>query len=251
MQAHMSVVADSRAALKFAPVAWRRAWWALIPTCLTWALALSPGRAAGWTALALVSTLFASAELYRIATPGKIGARGAAVGRLAVVWLLTLVFFTVLGSLLFVLFLSSAYAVASAGAGFDASEVRTWAQAIDDRGRVVLGVVAFVGVGLLSWAMTRIALAPANTVAVGRVRVLSAWPLTKGIGWSLLCVRVAVTVPAVGVAALALSEPRAGGADMAPGAWMLGALCGLMIGGVWLPLNAGLMANIYQRRANP
>jgi hypothetical protein len=250
MQAYLWVVADARAALTFAAVAWRRAWWALIPTCLAWALALSPDRAAAWTALSLVSTLVTSVELYRIATPGDTGNRGAAVGRLALVWLLTLAFFTVLGSLLFVLFLSSAYAVASAGARFDPSEVRTWAPAIDDRGRVVLGVVAAAGVGLLSWAMTRVALAPAATVASGRVRVLSTWPLTKRIGWGLLGARVAVAAPAVGVAALALGGPRAGGAAMAPGAWMLGALCGLMIGGVWLPLNAGLMAHIYHRRVN-
>jgi hypothetical protein len=242
MQAYLWLVADLRAAWRFTPAAWRRAWAILIPASLTWMVALSPVRAGPWTALAVAVTLMASAELYRIATPQAVSARGAAVGRLAIVWLLTLAFFAVLGSLLFVVFLSSAYAVASAGAGFDA---------IDDRGREVLGAVAAVGVSLLSWAMTRIALAPAATAAAGRVLVLNAWPLTRGIGWALLAVRVAIAVPAVGVAALALRAPHVGGAATSSGAWMLGSVAGLVIGGVWLPLNTGLMAYIYHRRANP
>jgi hypothetical protein len=251
MQAYLWLVADLRAAWRFTPAAWRRAWAILIPASLTWMVALSPVRAGPWTALAVAVTLMASAELYRIATPQAVSARGAAVGRLAIVWLRTLAFFAVLGSLLFVVFLSSAYAVASAGAGFDAAEVRTWAPAIDDRGREVLGAVAAVGVSLLSWAMTRIALAPAATAAAGRVLVLNAWPLTRGIGWALLAVRVAIAVPAVGVAALALRAPHVGGAATSSGAWMLGSVAGLVIGGVWLPLNTGLMAYIYHRRANP
>jgi hypothetical protein len=250
MQAYQWVVADLRVALKFAPAAWRRLWWILAPGCLAWALAMSPDRGRAWTALAVTFTLVGSAELYRIATPGNPTALAAGVGRLAIVWLLTLAFFAVLASLLFVVLLSSAYAVASAGTGFDASDVRTWAPAVDDRGRVVLAVVAAVGLGLLSWAMARVGLASAATVATGRVRVLSAWPLTRRIGWSLLGARVAIGAPAIGLAVLATGAPRASGAPGAPGAWMLGAIAGLVIGGVWLPLNTGLMAYIYQRRAN-
>jgi len=250
MQAYQWVVADLGAASKFTPAAWRRAWWVLIPACLAWALAMSPGRNPAWAALALVFTLVASAELYRIATPGPATALAAAIGRLAVVWLLTAAFFSVLASLLFVVLLSSAYAVASAGAGFDASEVRTWASAVDSRGRVVLAVVAAVGLGLLGWATTRVALASADTIASGRIRVLSGWPLTRRIGWSLLCARLAIGVPAVALAVLAIRAPRVGGASTAPGAWMLGGFAGLLVGGVWLPLNTGLMSYIYKRRAH-
>jgi hypothetical protein len=250
MQAYLWLVADLRAALRFAPAAWRRAWWALIPACLAWAMAMSPDRAAAWTGLAVTLALIASAELYRMATPGSATALGPSVARLALVWLLTLAFFAVLASLLFVVFLSSAYAVASAGVGFDASDVRTWAPAVDDRGRMVLAVVAVIGLGGVSWAMTRVALAPAATVASGRVRVLSAWPLTRRMGWGLLCARVVIGFPPLALAALALREPRVAGAAMTPGAWMLGALAGLTIGGLWLPLNTALMAHIYERRVD-
>jgi hypothetical protein len=250
MQAYLRMVAGLRAALGFAPAAWRGAGGVLIPACLAWGMAMSPQRSAAWTGLALVVTLVASAELYRIAALGNAGRIAPRVGRLSIVWLLSLAFFAVLGSLLFVVFLSSAYAVASAGAGFDGSQVRTWAPAVDDRGRVVLGVVAIIGLALLAWAMTRIALASAATIATGRVRVLSAWPLTKGLGWGLLCARAIVAAPAVGAAVLALGGPRTRAAAMTPGAWMLSAFAGLVIGGVWLPLNTGLMAYIYGRRAN-
>lgn len=250
MQAYLSIAADLRAGFLFVLPAWRRAWWALIPICLAWTMALSPDRGPAWTGLALLLTLVGSAELYRIAAVANQTALGAGVARLAIVWMLSLAFFAVLASLLFVVFLSSAYAVASAGAGFDASEVRTWASAIDGRGRVVLAGVAAVGLGLLAWAMTRIALASAATIATGRVRVLSGWPLTRRIGWSLLCARLAIGVPAVGLAVLAMRAPRIGGASTDQGAWMLGAVAGLLVGGLWLPLNTGLMTYIYERRAH-
>jgi hypothetical protein len=249
MQAYLWVVADVRAALNFASPAWRRAWMVLIPTCLAWALALSPVREAVWTTFALVCTLMASTELYRIATPESAGSRGAVAGRLAIVWLLTLAFFAVLGSLLFVVCLCSAYAVASAGAGFDPADVRTWAPAIDGRGRVVLGVVAVIGTSLLAWAMTRVALAPAATVAAGRVRVLNAWPLTRRIGWRLLAARVAIAGPMLVAGGLALDPSHLGAAGSAPGGWILGALAGVIIGGAWLPLNTGLMAHAFRRQA--
>jgi hypothetical protein len=250
MQAYQRVVADLSAAFRFAPTAWRRAWWVLAPVGVAWALALSPGRGRTWTVIALAFSLLGSAELYRISTTAKAAAWAADVWRLALVWILTLALFAVLASLLFVVFLASAYAVASAGAGFDAADVRTWAPAVDARGRLVLAVVAGVGVGLLSWAMTRVALAPAATVAARRLRVLNTWPLTRRLGWSLLFSRLVIGGPVLALVYVVARQPRVDAAAAAPGAWMLGALAGLVIAGVWLPLNTGLMAYIYQQRAS-
>src|SRR5579871_476339 len=120
MKAYLRVVANLRAASMFLPTAWRRVWWAVVPACLGWALAVSPDRGPAWTGAALIVTLIGSAALYRVAMADRGTTLAAGVGRLAIVWWLTLLFFSVLASLLFVVFLAAAYAVASAGLGFDA-----------------------------------------------------------------------------------------------------------------------------------
>jgi hypothetical protein len=191
----------------------------------------------------MLATLLASAVLYRQAGRAAGQPLGLAVWRLLMVWLLTLAFFTVLASLLFVVLLASAYAVASAGSGFSPADVRTWAAAVDARGRAVLAIVGAAGLAALAWAMTRVALGPAATVALGRLRVLSAWPLTRRLGWRLLAARVAILAPAAVLAALAQQVSDRWGA------WFLAIIAGLALGGLALPLNIGLMTYIYQRRA--
>ena len=83
----------------------------------------------------------------------------------------------------------------------------------------------------------------------GRVRVLSAWPLTRHKGWTLLCTRALLALPAIAATSLSLVQPRPVGAAPPAGAWMLCAFGGLIIAGLWLPLNTGLMAYIYRRSA--
>jgi hypothetical protein len=212
-------------------------------------MALSPARGPGWLTLALGLAVLTSAELYRMASAdGGRGSRKAMVARLSMSWLLGLVFLFVLGLLLFVILLVSAYAVASAGPGFRSSEVVTWAPAIEHgKGRVALACVSLAGFAALGWAMTRASLGPAATVARGRVLLLATWPLTRGLGWRLLLARLVLAAP---VALLAMLAIRA--ADATPGhlwGWLLPLSAGLVLSGIWLPLNVGLMTYIFERRA--
>lgn len=246
MKVPQSMVAELSAASRFARLAWRdKLGWRVFIVGVFWALALVFPERPQWPAFAVAASLVASASLYRQAVSGRAGGLFAACVRLAAVWLLSLAFFAVLAALLLVVFLASAYAVASAGVGFDPAQVRTWAPAIDDRGRVVLGLIAAFGLSLLGWAMSRIALASAATSASGRIQVLTTWPLTRGQGWRLLLQRLLIAAPVLILAPLALHAARSA---FGPGAWMLGAAAGAAIGALWLPLNCGLMAYIYSRR---
>ena len=242
----VSLRAALRSAAETVPWLWRKSWWVVAPAIVCWAVALSPLHAGQWTVLAMLIALVASAVQYRITLATSDQGVASDVLRLGGAWILTLVFLMVLGSLLFVVFLSSAYAVASAGSGFVSSDVRTWTSAIDGRGRIVLAVIGLVGIASLAWALTRISLAAASTVARGQLQVLSAWPLTRRLAWRLLLVRLVIAAP---FAVLCAWAWRASAGFPAAGAWLLSTAAAASLIGVWLPLNTGLMTYIYGCRA--
>jgi hypothetical protein len=154
------------------------------------------------------------------------------------VWLLTALFMAILAALAFVVLISAAYAVASAGPGFDARQVLTWAPAIDTRGRLVLAAVA-AGVGLvMAWAWTRTSLAEAASLAGERIEVLSSWKATSGIAWRLLLAQLIVAAPLL-----------LGSFASRLGVWGMPLIEGAILGGLWLPMSAGLMAYAWRTAA--
>ena len=233
--------------MAFVAPAWWRAWWLIIPCGVAWGVGVSPFGGAIWICAALALGLAVSTVLYREGL-GAGGPFTAAAGRLLAAWLLTAAFLGVLGLLLFVILLCASYAVASTGLGFVSSDVRTWAAAVDGRGRVVLAVVGLVGFGALFWAATRVALGPAATVSSGRIQVLSAWPLTRGMGLRLLAARALIALPAGALFAFAWRIEAGEATKSYAGAWVMAMMTGLLVGGLWLPLNTGLMTYIYERR---
>ncbi len=244
----MGVFAACRAALAFIAPAWRGSGLTIALGVLVWTAALSPLHEPLLVVAALCLSLVVSADLYRQACGGAARGLVGGVARLCAVWLLSLTFFSVLGLLVFVVLLASAYAVASAGPGFVSSQVSTWAPAIQGRGRLPLALVGFGGLAILGWAATRVALAPAATIARGRILVLATWPLTRHLGWRLLAARMVFAVPFASLAVLAIRAGRAPSATVE--AWALAFAAGLLLTGVWLPLNVGLMSYIFERRAH-
>ena len=203
-------------------------------------------------ALALLAATAAQGALYRsaLAHPG-VGPGGLQWGkvetRLLAVWLLGAIFLFILGLLVFVALLSCAYAVASAGAGFVAADPATWGPAVDARGRWVVGVAATLGAAALIWASLRLRLAPAATVARGRVQVLSAWPMTRAMVAPILAATVLI---GLALAALLAALVFLGKTGAAEGAFIVGAINlaqGLAVAGLWLPLDAGLMTYFFER----
>jgi hypothetical protein len=162
---------------------------------------------------------------------------------LATVWALSALFLAILLLLLLVVLLCSAYATASAGRGFDPANVSTWASAIDARGRLVLSGASVLGVAGFAYASVRISLAEAASVAHARVEVLSTWRFSRG---HVLMIFVGnLVIAAVPAALFAASVDTAAGAH--PLLWATA--CGLILAGVWLPMNVGLMGYVFGRHA--
>ena len=229
------------AAARFWPPAWKTCWAALALGVAALVLALRFGGAT-WL-IAIPVALVARGGLMRLALGlGRPGPGGLQVGRLearlAAVWALTALFLAILAALAFVVLLSAAYAVASAGPGFDSKEVLSWAPAIDARGRIVLAIAAgAAGVGI-GWAWARTSLAEAASVARDRIEVLNSWQATVGQGWRLL------------LAHLVLAAPLFAATLVAPaGAWAVAVAEGAALGGLWLPMTAGLMAYAWRTAA--
>jgi hypothetical protein len=226
------------AAARFWPAAWRACSAALALCTVTLALALRFGGMA-WL-VAVLAALVARGGLLRLALglerPGPGGLQaGRLEARLAAVWALTALFLAVLVALALVVALSTAYAVASAGRGFDPKQVLTWAPAIDARGHIVLGLVAGgAGVGI-AWAWARTSLAEAASSARGRIEVLNSWKATSGKGWRLVLAHLVLASPLL---AASLAAPA--------GAWPIALVEGALLGGVWLPMTAGLMAYAWR-----
>lgn len=209
------------------------------------------GPATLWLIAAFGLSLVARGALWRLALQhGRPGPGGLQIGaverRLAAVSALTCVFLAILTLLLFVALLSIAYAVASAGRGFDPANIGTWGKAVDARGRLVVSVATIAGAGAIVLAAIRISLAEAASVAGDKVRVLSTWGLTRGrlaaIGGGNLLLAIPPTA--------ALLAMRVGMAANA-GALASPLICSVVLAGVWLPMHVGLMAYVYGRRAAP
>jgi hypothetical protein len=252
------IVGGLDSAIRFLGPAWKGAWGAMIAATLLFAAVWASGLlAAGsrWRLEALAALIAAGVVvqggLYRLALsagrPGPAGLQwSAAETRLSAVWALSTLFIAMLGLLVFITALVSAFAVATAGRGFVMAEPMTWAGAVDGRGRAVLAVIAILGAVFLLWGAARISLGPAATVAQGRVQVLASWPHTRGRALAIIAGRTLLAAAPVGGAILILR--LASGHSASPlTAWGAGLAAGGALAGLWLPLGVGLMAYLYRQ----
>ncbi len=228
------------AAARFLPRAWRAAWAVLTLGVVTLVLAFSLRGPGLWIA-ALAASLVARGALWRLASGrGRPGPGGLQLGvmeaRLAGVWILAGLFLGIIALLALVVLLCGAYAVASAGRGFDPAQIATWAPAITRRGRLVLGVIGvFCAIGFV-YAAARISLAEAATAGRSKLQVLSSFALTRGGALPLAIAHILLAAPVIGLLAWGASRGYRG-------AWVVAE--GFAIGGLWLPMSVGLMAYAY------
>ena len=241
-----------RAAIAFLPVAWKRAWLSILLAVLTIVLVAASGArgaVGGFVAVAGLAVTIELGALWRLSLgAGRLGFGGLQIGwvevRLAAVTALSVLFMIILGLLAFIVLLAFAYAAAASGHGFVASNVASWAGAVEDRGRVILAVVSLACAGSLAWAFGRISLAAPASVRRGRVQVLSTWPLTKGRVWPMAAAGLVVMgVPTLLVIGLARAGALAGPAVAA----VAFAAAAAVAAGLWLPLNVGLATYLYSR----
>jgi hypothetical protein len=244
------------AAARFLPTAWRRAWAALALTVMAVSASVasvigagSLGAPSAWLLAAGALSLVARGGLWRLAlnqghpSPGGLQI-GAVEARLAAVWALSGLFLAILLLLLLVVLLCCAYATASAGRGFDPASVSTWARAIDARGRLALTGATLLGVAGFVYALLRISLAEAASVAHARVEVLSTWRLSRGHVLTIFLGNLAVAAAPTTVLFVALANIPSHANVL-----LRSSACGLVVAGVWLPMNIGLMAYVFERSA--
>jgi hypothetical protein len=244
MLSRVPVAAALSAAARLLTRAWRHDWGVVAVSAamfatLSWA-SFGGHAAFSFPSVLLVGILVLIASrgaLYRVAL--GVGTSRVLEWRLYGVLILTLLFMLVLGLLAFVVLLSFAFAVASTGHGFVVALPSTWAGAVDGRGRVVLAVVGAAAAWGLIWGWARVSLGSAASVARRRVQVLASWPETRGKVAAILAGRAILLCPAAGAVILLtiLPHPMTGSAALGLGAVM---------GGLWLPLDVGLMAYFYQ-----
>jgi len=197
-------------------------------------------------ALAVLTILAAAARLLPLAMgnvehPSSRDQTAMAL-RLLGVAALSFLFLFILFLLVFVLVLCFAYAAAASGHGFVASDIATWAPAVDSRGRWVVSVVAIVCTLGWTWAAIRICLAAPATVEKRKVLMIATWPLTRGRAWAIAVAQL-LTLAAPAVLIALLVAARHAGAAPAMVLWLAE---GLVIAGLWLPLMIGLMGRIYR-----
>ncbi|MBV8681285.1 MAG: hypothetical protein JO111_00320 [Caulobacteraceae bacterium] len=241
-----------KAALEFLPIAWKRAWLSMLVAILSMvgATAFDDGRFAGLcVAVAVIAVTVEAGALWRLSLgEGRLGFGGLQIGwvevRLAGAAALSFLFMLILGLLAFIVLLAFAYAAAASGHGFVASDVATWARAVEDRGRIVVVAVAFACAIALAWAFGRISLAAPASIRRGRVQVLSTWPLTRGRVWTMAAASLVVmALPTLLIVGLARAGTVAG-----PGAAAAGVMAAVVVAaGLWLPLNVGLATYLYSR----
>ena len=242
------------AAVRFVPSAWRCGWAALVPTAIAIAGSIiaaghhqSASAFAAWLTTTGALAVVSRGVLWREAlAKGRPRGGGLHLGfvelRIAAVWALSLLFLGILGLLLVTGLLCLVYAIASAGRGFDPANAASWAAAVDTRGRIVIGAAMVAGVAAITVAMLRISLAEAASVAGEKLQVLSSWPFTRGGVLAIGTGNLVLAAAPVGVLLVSLATPGYWG-------WFRALATGFVVAGVWLPMQVGLMANAYERRA--
>lgn len=196
--------------------------------------------------LALLAALvIAQGALFRRAfgrAPGLKGLRwGRDEWRLLGGHLMVLGLFLLIGAILLVLIGAIALGVARASApNLDVGSAEAWKSALATAGPggVVAGLAPVAGLAILVWLGLRLSFTAPATVEQSGVRVLSAFPLTKGQVPKLLAIALALVAPLLLAGLLGLARGA--------GAAAVGAIITyLLLAPAW----AGALVHLYRRSA--
>lgn len=197
---------------------------------------------------ALAALVIAQGALFRRAfdrAPGLKGLRwGRDEWRLLGGHLMVLGLFLLIGSILLVVIGAIALGVARASApNLDVGSAQAWKTALATAGPggVVAGLAPLAGLAILVWLGLRLSFTAPATVAQSGVRVLSAFPLTKGRVPTLLAIGLVLGLPVMLVGVLfGLAPPQ--GAGFTAGAAVI---TYLYLAPAW----AGALVHLYRHSA--
>ncbi|MBO9709765.1 MAG: hypothetical protein J7521_16300 [Caulobacter sp.] len=234
----------------------RDAWAALVVgslASLTPSL-LSPGLSFLSLPIELAATTLAYGALYRLAFGGPKGVKGLRWGvaewRLLATELLVTAVLTVLAAVLSVVVGAVAMGVArSAPAEFDTLSLEAFRGAMSGWGGMTASLVAIAAMLLMVWMFVRLALAPAATVALGRIQVLSAFPRTRGAVLLLVAVGVVLSAPAcILVMVIGYLSAVAGLPDVAPVSRLIGVV---LVFFYLIPVWTAALVHVYRHHVPP
>lgn len=164
--------------------------------------ALPPGLAPLAPLFMIAAIVLASGALYRASFAGPAGWRGLRWAReewrLSVVILLSLVIVAVVAAVLLVLIGGVAVGVARSNApGFDNGSLEEWRLALSGPAAIPASLVPLASMIIMIWLFLRLSLAPAATVDLGKVQVLSAFGRSRGAVLTLAAAGAVLAGPAV------------------------------------------------------
>ena len=166
---------------------------------------------------ALLPVVIAQGALYRRAFGRDMGLKGLRWGRdewrLLAAQLMILALLCLIGAILMVIVGGVALGVArTAAPDFDPGTIAGWRGAFATAGPagVILIVAPLGSLAILVWLSLRLSLAAPATVEQSGVRVLSAFPLTKGRAPMLFVVGLAIAIPLFVLTALLKLAPGQG-----------------------------------------
>ena len=197
---------------------------------------------------ALLAGVVAQGALFRRAFGREAGLKGLRWGRdewrLLAAQLMILGLLFLIGAILMVIVGGVAMGVArTAAPGFDPGTIAGWKAAFASAGAagVVLTLVPLASIAILVWLGLRLSLSAPATVEQSGVRVLSAFPLTKGRVPALFVIGLAIAVPVAVLSALL---------SLAPGQGVLvAAVLAVCTYFYAMPAWAGSLAHVYRHNA--
>jgi hypothetical protein len=198
--------------------------------------------------IVLAAGVIAQGALFRRAFERPSGVKGLRWGRdewrLLGAHLMVLCLLALIGSVLLVVIGAIALGVARVSApNLDVGSAAAWKDALATAGPagLVAGLAPLAGLAILIWLSLRLSFTAPATVAQSGVRVLSAFPLTKGRVAPLLLVSLALALPVI-VAAPLLGLIPGGGLGVAAATAVL---TYLLLAPAW----AGALAHLYRHSA--
>jgi hypothetical protein len=200
--------------------------------------------------LALLAGVIAQGALFRRAFDRPAGLKGLRWGRdewrLLAAQLMILALFFLIGAILMVVVGAVAMGVArTAAPSFDPGTIAGWKAAFASAGPAgfVLVLAPLASLAILIWLGLRLSFSAPATVDQSGVRVLSAFPLTKGRVLALFVVGVVIAAPIMALSVLLSMTPNRG--------LPVAAVLALATYFYAMPAWTGSLAHFYRHRAAP
>ncbi len=216
--------------------------------------ALPPGL--GFLALPLefAATTLAYGALYRAAIRGPSGWNGLRWGvvewRLLAVQALITVILTVVATVLAVLVGAVVVGIGKASdPNLDITSLDAWRAAVDGPGAILAGLPPLLSAAIMIWLFLRLSLAPAATVDQGKVQVLSAFGLTRGVVLPLAATGAMLAAPAL-ILVVAIGYVRAI-AGFSEGALVPQLVSVALLFFYLIPVWTAALVDVYRHRASP